>query len=163
MNKTEQYSVLLDCSFFIRLLKENDPLHKNAYDYFKYFVEHGITCYISTIAIAEDCVKGEKDDLPFEHLQVIPFNINHSIEAGRLCGLVYSEKERRGAKIYPRAVVPNDTKMFAQANVQEDIRYFVSSDSEAVKIYEILNDNGINFEYIDIHQLYSEKFGVLPL
>ncbi len=47
------HSVLLDTSFFIRLLNDNDSLHKNARDYFKYFLENDITLKISTISIAE--------------------------------------------------------------------------------------------------------------
>lgn len=35
----EQNCVLLDTSFFIRLLNEADPLHDNALDYFRYFLE----------------------------------------------------------------------------------------------------------------------------
>lgn len=33
----EQNCVLLDTSFFIRLLNENDPLHHNALGYFDIF------------------------------------------------------------------------------------------------------------------------------
>ena len=36
----EQDCVLLDTSFFIRLLNEEDPLHNNALGYFRYFLEH---------------------------------------------------------------------------------------------------------------------------
>lgn len=36
----EQNCVLLDTSFFIRLLNEEDPLHHNALGYFRYFLEH---------------------------------------------------------------------------------------------------------------------------
>ena len=32
-------SVLLDTSFFIRLLNSEDPLHENAKGYYKYFLE----------------------------------------------------------------------------------------------------------------------------
>ena len=35
-------NVLLDTSFFIRLLKENDPLHQNARQYYQYFIESTI-------------------------------------------------------------------------------------------------------------------------
>ena len=31
--------VLLDTSFFIRLLNDEDPLHENALGYFKYFLQ----------------------------------------------------------------------------------------------------------------------------
>lgn len=48
----EQDCVLLDTSFFIRLLNEEDPLHNNALGYFRYFLEHDFVIKISTIAIA---------------------------------------------------------------------------------------------------------------
>ena len=41
--------VLLDTSFFIRLLNEEDPLHENAFGYFRYFLEHDFVIKISTI------------------------------------------------------------------------------------------------------------------
>ena len=41
--------VLLDTSFFIRLLKEDDRLHQNAVEYFKYFLENDYMLKVSTI------------------------------------------------------------------------------------------------------------------
>jgi len=35
-------SVLLDTSFFIRLLRVDDQLHKSALGYYKYFLTEGI-------------------------------------------------------------------------------------------------------------------------
>ncbi len=49
------HSVLLDTSFFIRLLNDEDALHKNAKDYFKSFLESDIILKVSTISIAEYC------------------------------------------------------------------------------------------------------------
>ena len=60
----EQNCVLLDTSFFIRLLNEEDPLHDNALGYFRYFLENDFVIKISTIAIAEYCVRGEVNELP---------------------------------------------------------------------------------------------------
>ncbi|MGX1023886.1 putative nucleic acid-binding protein [Psychroflexus sp. MBR-150] len=37
-----KHSVLLDTSFFIRLLNDEDPLHSNAVNYFKYFLENDV-------------------------------------------------------------------------------------------------------------------------
>lgn len=37
-----KHSVLLDTSFFIRLLNDEDPLHANAVGYFKYFLQNEI-------------------------------------------------------------------------------------------------------------------------
>ena len=113
----EQNSVLLDTSFFIRLLNEEDPLHNNALGYFRYFLEHDFVIKISTIAIAEYCVKGEVSELPLKNMLIVPFNFDHAQRSGKMIAEVYAEKKRRGATIAPRAVVPNDTKMFAQADV----------------------------------------------
>ncbi len=52
------YSVILDTSFMIRLLSESEKLHSNALGYFKYFLEHDIPMYFSTVSVAEYCVKG---------------------------------------------------------------------------------------------------------
>ena len=53
-----------------------------------------------------------------------------------------------GFLIRPRTVVPNDTKMFAQASSEEDIIAFVSADSEAKKVFGLLENPG--FSFIDI-------------
>ena len=57
-------------------------------------------------------------------------------------------KKERGATIQPRVVVPNDTKMFGQASCESDIRYFISADSEAKKVYDLLIQP--DFVFIDI-------------
>jgi predicted nucleic acid-binding protein len=64
-------SVLLDTSFFIRLLNSEDPYHQSALDYYRYFMEKGITMKMSTIAIAEFCVKGSLADLPIRNLMFV--------------------------------------------------------------------------------------------
>ncbi len=127
----EQNCVLLDTSFFIRLLNEEDSLHENAMGYFRYFLEHDFVIKISTIAIAEYCVRGEVSELPLKNMLIIPFNFDHAQRAGKMIAEVYAEKKRRGATIAPRAVVPNDTKMFAQADVESDINFYGTAVSNA--------------------------------
>ncbi|MET4083309.1 putative nucleic acid-binding protein [Pedobacter sp. UYP30] len=61
-------SVFLDTSFFVRLLNDEDPLHGNAKDYFRYFLENEIVLKVSTISIAEYCVRGKIDELPLRHI-----------------------------------------------------------------------------------------------
>lgn len=156
-------SVLLDTSFFIRLLNSEDPYHQSAIDYFRYFMEHDITMKMSTIAIAEFCVKGSIYDLPIKNIMFVPFNVDHATKAGELMSIVYDEKQKRGATVNPRSIVPNDTKMFAQADVIEDIKYFCSADSEAVKVHELMKSRiQVNFQFIDIRShTYNQTFGVL--
>jgi len=70
-----KHSVLLDTSFFIRLLNDEDSLHKNAVACYKYFIENDIVLKVSTISIAEYCVLGNLEDLPLKDIQIIPFNL----------------------------------------------------------------------------------------
>ena len=147
----EQNCVLLDTSFFIRLLNEEDPLHDNALGYFRYFLEHDFVIKISTIAIAEYCVRGEVNELPLKNMLIVPFNFDHAQRAGKMIAEVYAEKKKRGAIITPRAVVPNDTKMFAQADV------------ECKKVYDMIKsaEGKLSFDFLDITIPHYNYFGEL--
>ena len=141
-----QTSVLLDTSFFIRLLNPEEKLHKNALGYYRYFLENDIVLKVSTIAIAEYCVRGDIFDLPLRNVMA------H----------VYEEKKRRGAEMSQRAIIPNDTKMFAQADVEDDICYYATADAECRKIYDILKlgkECCPSFQFIDISIPFSSYFG----
>ena len=142
----EQNCVLLDTSFFIRLLNEEDPLHENAFGYFRYFLEHDFVIKISTIAIAEYCVRGDV-----------------SQRAGKMIAEVYAEKKKRSATITPRTVVPNDTKMFAQADVEPDITFYGTADVECKKVYKMIEsaEGKLSFKFIDITIPYNAFFGEL--
>ena len=155
----EQNCVLLDTSFFIRLLNEEDPLHENALGYFRYFLEHDFVIKVSTIAIAEYCVRGEVNELPLKNMLIVPFNFDHAQRAGKMIAEVYAEKKRRGATITPRAVVPNDTKMFAQP----DINFYATADVECKKVYDMVKtaEGRLSFDFIDITIPYCNFFGVL--
>lgn len=155
-------AVLLDTSFFIRLLNREDALHESAVSYFRYFLEHDYILKISTIAIAEFCTKGEITDLPLRNVQILPFNYDHAIRAGKLAEVAFRRKKEKGALVYPRTVVPNDTKMFAQATVENEILHFVSADSEAYKVYELIaEEKHLAFTYIDINTPWQMTFGEL--
>jgi hypothetical protein len=55
-------------------------------------------------------------------------------------------------------------KMFAQADVEDKIGYYVTSDGESEKMMMILSGELIlNFEFINIKTPYSERFGLLDL
>jgi len=59
-------------------LNDEDPLHKNAKGYYRYFLENDIILKVSTITIAEYCVLGKLEDLPLRDIQIIPFNLEHA-------------------------------------------------------------------------------------
>jgi hypothetical protein len=84
------------------------------------------------------------------------------VNSGRLGEIAFRKKKERGAVITPRTVVPNDTKMFAQADLEEEITHYVSADSEATKVFSLINgEYRMKFSYIDISVPYRETFGIL--
>lgn len=154
--------VLCDTSFFIRLLDKTSDLHNHARGYFKYFTENDYKLLISTISIAEYCVRGDVNDLPLRNLQILPFNLSHSKRTGELAKIVF---DNRGLlSVSERRIIPNDTKLFAQADSESSIEFYISSDSESKKIYSLLQKQAsIKFDFIDLKFPFDEKFGILGL
>lgn len=156
------HSVLLDTSFLIRLLNSNDSLHKNAIEYYKYFIENDIIMKFSTISIAEFCVRDEIENLPLKDLQIIPFNLDHAKTAGKFACSIFSQKNISQIPIRPRAIIPNDAKLFAQAHLDKSITHFITSDTESGKTIALLNNEiKTNFTFVDINTAYTEVFGIL--
>ena len=144
-------AVLLDSGFLIRLMNPAEPLHQVALNLFKEYVTSGIVCCVSTIALAEYGVKGDLRFLPAKYLQYLPFQYRHAEVAAQFMRRIIQVKQERGAVIQPRVIIPNDTKMFAQASAEQDIVSFVSADAEAKKVYDLLETP--NFEFVNIREL----------
>lgn len=158
------HSVLLDTSFFIRLLNDEDPLHQNARDYFRYFLENDINIKTSTISIAEYCVGGALNELPLMNIQVLPFNLDHAKRTGEFAKAIFEEKNISREDLKPRAIIPNDSKLFAQADCDKSIAFFVTSDSRSMKTHKMLSKRiKPGFEIIDITIPYDRQFGILDL
>jgi hypothetical protein len=87
-------AVLLDTSFFLRFLNDTDPLFKNADGYFRYFLHQKIDMLISTVSIAEYCVRGDVHELPLKNLQILPLNLEHAKRAGEFSKLVIAHKNK---------------------------------------------------------------------
>ena len=157
-----KYSVILDTSFMIRLLNESDFLHPNAKGYFKYFLENSIPMYFSTISIAEYCVRGDFFDLPFQNIRVLPFNIFHAKEAGFFAHTLFHAKSRGEIDISNRLIIPNDSKLFAQGAIEQDIKYFVTADVKSKKNIDILRKEcHAEIEHLGINTPYSSVFGLI--
>lgn len=153
--------VLLDTSFFIRFLNDDDPLFENALEYYKYFLREEIKMYISTISVAEYCVGGSITELPLRNLAILPFNLNHSVKTGEIASVVFTKKGK--LKLKERNLIPNDSKLFSQADVENTISFYLSSDSESNKIYKLLEDENhkLKFKFIDLKIPPNEYFGFL--
>lgn len=155
-------AILLDTSFFLRFLNESDPLFKNADSYFRYFLQEEITMMISTISIAEYCVGGDVHELPLRNLQIVPFNLDHAKRTGEFAKIVFQNKGR--LRLNDRNIIPNDSKLFAQADCEKAVEFYLSSDSESIKIYNLLRQETVpKFQFIDLNIPYNETFGILDL
>jgi hypothetical protein len=153
-------AVLLDTSFFLRFLNDSDPLFKNADGFFRYFLQKEITMMISTISIAEYCVGGDVHELPLRNLQIVPFNLEHSKRTGEFAKIVFQNKGK--LKLSERNIIPNDTKLFAQADCEKAVEFYLSSDTESYKIYNLLRiETTLKFQFIDLNTPYNETFGLL--
>lgn len=153
-------AVLLDTSFFLRFLNDNDPLYKNADGYFRYFLKAEIIMMVSTISIAEYCVGGDVHELPLRNLQIVPFNLDHSKRTGEFAKLIFQNKDK--LKLKERNIIPNDTKLFAQADIEKSVDFYLSSDSESYKIYRLLKEHlNPRFQFIDLNTPSNQTFGML--
>lgn len=160
--KQEKYSVLLDTSFFCRLLSKSDPLHENAKGYFRYFLDNGIDMMVSTISIAEYCVRGEVSELPLRHIKIIPFNFNHSTVAGALARILFDAKHQGVYSPDNRLIIPNDSKLFAQALSDANIRYFVTSDEKCASVLKMYSSvQNLTFDHMNIAIPHSTVFGLI--
>jgi predicted nucleic acid-binding protein len=142
-------SVLLDTSFFIRLLRDSDRLYRNANDYLRYLSEQKMPTAISTISIAEFCVAGNINDLPLKTLQILPFNMNHAERAGEFAKEIF--QNRRQLNLIDRNIIPNDMNLFVQADSEESIEYYLTSDEESLRMYNLLKTRThVRFQFINL-------------
>lgn len=153
--------VLLDTSFFIRLLNESDRLYFNAKQYYEYFLSNKIQMFISTISIAEFCVLGDLTQLPIKNLHILPFNINHAKKAGEVARYLYEARKNKSLDEIERKLIINDAKLFAQASTESSIDYFVTSDTKSINLFNILKNMNLNFDILDIHKKLSVFLGKL--
>jgi hypothetical protein len=157
-------AVLLDTSFFIRFLNETDPLYENADGYYKYLMMEKFDLVISTISIAEYCSRGDINELPLRNLQILPFNLNHGKRTGELARIAFKARREETLKLKERMLIPNDTKLFSQADLEEYILFYLSSDLESLKIYNLLKTSiNLKFEFIDLNLKHTHFFGLLDL
>lgn len=156
-------AALLDTSFFLRLLDEDDPLCTNAEGYYRYFLEKDIPMIVSTVATGEFCVKGSLNELPLKDLQILPYNLPHSVKAGEFAELLF-EKRNAGELDLDRAIIPNDVKMFAQATIEEKVGFYLTSDRTSGDMIAKLNDTfTLNSEFVNIEIKHTKRFGMLDL
>ncbi len=153
-------SILLDTSFCIRLLKSNDPLHQNAKEYFKYFLEQKIEIYLSSIVIAEYSVKDDANNLPLEFVKIIPFDFFDGKTAGEFHSILIDNKEQ--VANIERNVIKDDCKLVAQI-FNRKIQGYITKDRKSFGqiIQPITTAKGFNIELLDLEISLHEYKGQL--
>ncbi|MCG9900874.1 MAG: hypothetical protein MH132_12790 [Hydrotalea sp.] len=153
-------SILLDTSFCIRLLKSNDPLHTNAKDYFKYFLEQKIEIYISTIVVAEYAVKDDPSNLPLEFAKIIPFDFFDGKTAGEFHSILLNNKSQLSN--IDRNVIKDDCKLIAQL-FNRKIQGYITKDKKSFSqiISPIITSKSFTIELLDLEIPLNEFKGTL--
>ena len=142
-------SILLDTSFCIRLLKNNDALHQNAKDYFKYFLEQKVEIYLSSIVIAEYAVKDDANNLPLEFVKIVPFDFFDGKTAGEFHSILINNKEQ--VANIERNVIKDDCKLIAQI-FNRKIGAYITKDKKSFEqiFIPIQKAKGFNIELFDL-------------
>ncbi len=119
---------LVDTSFLISLADTSRPHHATALAYFREALQQGVPMYLSAIAASEFQVKQAVTDLPLRNFEVLPFNIDHAMQAGLLMRQIRREAGD------DRAVVKDDVKLIAQA-ICESLTHLLTEDARTLARY----------------------------
>ncbi len=153
--------VFCDTGFVIRLLDRTSELHENALGYFRYFLENDYLIRMSTIAVAEFCVKDKIENLPLQQILLSPFNAHHASKTGECARILYNAKAKGVIEVDARILIQNDVKLLVQAEC-ESADFYLTSDSRSKRMYDVLKEEGkLSFDFTDIHMPFSAKFGVI--
>lgn len=127
---------LVDTSYLISLADPGRAHHHVAVSYLREALRRGVPLYLSAIAASEFQVKQAVTDLPLRNFEVLPFNIDHAMQAGLLMRVLKRDVgDDRGA-------VKDDVKLIAQA-ICESLTHVLTEDAQTlVKYVKRLNEAG---------------------
>ena len=99
-------------------------------------LRRGVPLYLSAVVASEFQVKQAVTDLPLRNFEVLPFNIDHAMQAGLLMRVLKRDvADDRGA-------VKDDVKLIAQA-ICESLTHVLTEDAQTlVKYVKRLNEAG---------------------
>ena len=153
--------IFFDTSFFIRLYKTDDPDNNNEKAYYRRFRERDSEFFLSTIVAAEFGTGADIKKLPYKYLTVLPFNLNHASRSSALARVAFENKKKGVIQLENRVVIPNDTKILAQAE-EIGASLFIARDDNCKKVYTLMKDNGLlSFDYLDLRTPPAEFFSEL--
>ncbi len=134
------------------------PLHPNTKAWFRWLLDHKVPMHLSAISISEFCVKGAFDQLPLRNVRVLPFNWQHAQRSGEFASVLLHQR-----KDEERAVVINDIKLLAQAEVEPRISHFLNKDRKLNAKITQLTTAGVQLRttLLDLNTPLADVLGVL--
>lgn len=160
VNKLGISNVMLDTSFCIRLMDDQDPLHANALAYFRYFLSEKITMHLSTIAVAEYAVGDDPANLPLDKLQIEAFDFRDAVMAGRFHSTLKGNQTNIAG--YNRRIIANDVKMLAQLNTRS-IDAIITKDvaSQNAYVQPLIQHGLLSVTFLDLNIAPNQALGEL--
>lgn len=154
-------SILLDCSFCIRLLKRDDEYHENCKAYLKYFTEQKIDIFLSTIVVSEYAVGDNPENLLALNLfQLLEFDFFDAKYAGKFLSAL--KNKGKFGDFGERKVVINDIKLFAQIHNREIDAYITKDRKSFAKMIAPLKEEfNLKFKSIDLTIPVNEQLSRL--
>lgn len=160
MNKMGINSIMLDTSFCIRLMDDQDLLHQNALAYLRYFLTEKITIHLSTIAVAEYAVGDDPSNLPIDKLQLEAFDFRDAATAGLLHNKLIGQKTN--IEGYNRRIIANDVKILAQLKTRSIEALITKDVASFSKFVKPLIDAGLlNVSFFDLNIPPNQVLGEL--
>ena len=156
--------VLCDTSFLVCLNRPNEAMHGHARGYLKYLLGIHAPLYVSTIALAEYAVRDVIANLPMRYLRKLPFNIDHAQRAGEFARIAFMKRGQLPTDAAQRVIIPNDTKMFAQADVSPMITHYLTGDQKCQGIERLIREEiQMGFQILPLTVTHQQAFGELDL
>lgn len=153
-------SIMLDTSFLIRLMDENEPLHNNALEYFKYFLENKITMHVSTVAVAEYTVCDDPENIPVNYIQIEAFDFRDGVTAGHFHRVISGDKNN--IPDYNRRIIANDVKILAQIRTKQIDAIITKDLASYGKYVKPLTENVLlQIQFIDLNISLATFLGQL--
>ncbi len=128
--------VMLDTSFLITLADPRRERHPAAKQYFQHFLSSRKPMMVSSIVVAEFCVRQELATLPLEQLILLPFTHEDAVVAAS-----FDFKPHKGAE-KDRQSLKDDLKIIGHAHAR-NLGYVITDDAETMFEYcETLRNDG---------------------
>lgn len=151
-------SVLLDTCFLISFVDDSRPNHEKAVKYFKYFIDEGISMYLSSIVCSEFTIKQEINDLPLDSLKMISYNIPDSYTSSNIYKALMTNRSDSSC----RNCVKDDLKLTGLCEFNK-IDFLITEDDRFYdKLLKLKREKMISFKPLYIPHGFEKSFNIPP-